>query len=236
MNEKQPEQPPGSERRSDPPGADNPNAPWARHEEVGDLYRVEISDDGHVERADKLTLRPMVWVGSLADYTAGRLHGEWIDAAQDDQDLHAAVQAMLAGSPEAADSGLPSEEWGIFDHDEFGAYRVGEYEPLERVAAVARGIREHGAAFAAWAELTRDEPDRLADFEDTYLGHWNSAEDWAREVLEDLGLDDALTRAAPHLLGYLTVDYAGWARDAEVGGDVQIEEADGGGVWVFSLR
>ena len=143
---------------------------------------------------------------------------------------------MLARSPEAATSGMPSEEWGIFDHDEFGAYQVGEYEPLERVAAVARGIREHGAAFAAWAEFSRDEPDRLGDFADAYLGHWDSREDWAREVLEDLGLDEALSQAAPHLLGYVSVDYDGWARDAEISGDVQTEAADGGGVWVFDVR
>ena len=239
MSEKHPDQPHQPERegqpsepekRTDLPGSDNPNAPWARHEEVGDLYSVEVSADGTIERADKLTLRPMVWVGSLADYNAGRLHGEWVDAAVEPDQLHAAVQAILATSQEPV-----AEEWGIFDYDEFGAFKVGEYDSLEVVSRIALGIREHGPAFAAWAELHDGDEAMCQSFEDAYLGHYDSAEDWAREVLGDLGIEESLTKAAPHLLGYVQIDYTGWLRDATAG-DVHIEEADGGGVWVFDNR
>lgn len=40
-----------------------------------------------------------IYVASLADYNAGRLHGEWIDAHQTADELHSAVTAMLAASP-----------------------------------------------------------------------------------------------------------------------------------------
>ncbi|MGL5825858.1 MAG: hypothetical protein ACRCYU_13775 [Nocardioides sp.] len=36
--------------------------------------------------------------------------------------------------------------------------------------------------------------------------------------------------------GYVQIDYAGWLRDVEMEGTVHIEEADGGGVYVFQTR
>ncbi len=83
MSEKhpsQPQQPEEPEQQRDLPGADNPNEPWARQEEVGDIYSAEIAEDGNIERADKLTLRPQVWIGCLAAYNNGELHGDWVDA------------------------------------------------------------------------------------------------------------------------------------------------------------
>jgi hypothetical protein len=58
---------------------------------------------------------PRIWVGSLADYNNGLLHGEWIDAAVPDEQLAAAVQRMLAASEEPG-----AEEYGIFEFDKFG--------------------------------------------------------------------------------------------------------------------
>lgn len=65
---------------------------------------------------------PQIWVGSLSDYNAGRLHGEWINADQEPEDLHAAVQQMLERSPMVS-----AEEWAIMDYDGFYGLRLGEY-------------------------------------------------------------------------------------------------------------
>ena len=43
---------------------------------------------------------PKIYVADLAAYNAGRLRGIWIDATQEPDEIHAEVQAMLAGSPE----------------------------------------------------------------------------------------------------------------------------------------
>lgn len=175
-------------------------------------------------------LHPRIWVCSLADYNNGRLHGDWLDAAVPAGELHAGIQRILASSREP-----DAEEHAIFDHDEFGNYRVGEYEDVELVARVARGIAQHGEAFAAWAELHDADPDMLAQFEDAYLGEYDSAEDWAREALADL---EAQLDAAPipdALRPYVRIDYAGWARDAHAC-DVHLEPAPGGGVFVFSIH
>src|SRR6266508_6381295 len=91
---------------------------------------------------------PEIWVGSLADYNAGVLHGVWLDATLEPDELAAAVQFMLRHSHEP-----DAEEYGVFDYDGFGeaASLLGEYPSLESVSKVAQGILEHGPAFAAWA-------------------------------------------------------------------------------------
>ncbi|HSX65944.1 antirestriction protein ArdA [Nocardioides sp.] len=208
--------------------------PWAADEEAGDIYSIEIRDDGQIESAERLRHpRPMVWIACLAAYNDGNLHGEWVDAAVEDDVLHAAAQRVLASSPVRG-----AEEHAIFDTDEFGAFRVGEYERLETVARVARGIKEHGHAFGVWAQLHDADPDILDGFEDAFLGEYESPEAWAREVLDDLNLDGFLRLGAipESIRPYLHVDYEGWARDAELSGDVNIEPTPEGRIFVFSTR
>src|SRR5581483_5008343 len=58
---------------------------------------------------------PEIWVGSLADYVAGYLHGAWLDATSSPEELAAAVQFILRNSHEP-----DAEEYGVFDYDGFG--------------------------------------------------------------------------------------------------------------------
>jgi antirestriction protein len=179
---------------------------------------------------DQPTLRPRIWVTSLADYTAGRLHGEWLDAAVTHDELHDAVQRILATSPEPG-----AEDWAIFDYDDFGNFRVGEHDRLQVVARVARGIARLGPAFAAWAELHDAEPAMLNSFEDAYLGEYDTPSDWAREVLAD-GVEPTLDRALPEpLRRYVRVDYAAYAHDAHLDGAIHVEPTPTGRVWIFHI-
>jgi antirestriction protein len=183
------------------------------------------------EEPERETLRdrPRIWVGSLADYNNGNLHGEWLDAGVPGEELAASVQRMLARSEEPG-----AEEFGIFDYDNFGTYRIREYEPLENVARVARGIAEHGLAFGAWAQLNDGDPSMLEQFEHAFHGEYDSASDWAREVLESSGLQDSLDRIVPEgLRPYVQVDCDMWARDARLAGDIHVEPNPAGGVWIF---
>ena len=175
-------------------------------------------------------LHPRIWIGSLADYKNGVLHGDWVDAAVDDEELVEAAKRIVASS-ETPDA----EEYAIFDYDEFGDFKVGEYEQLSLVAKVARGIAEHGPAFAVWAELHDADPDMLDAFEDSYLGEYDSAEDWAREVLDEADIDRRLeTEFGEDLARYIHPDYDAFARDAWLDGDIHVAHKDGGGVWIFS--
>ena len=241
MNERQPEQGPAPEPEQ--PAAQGSEIerieellrpdPWGQAEEVGDLYSAELHDDGRVEIGEKITLRPHIWIGCLAAYNNGKLHGDWVDAAVSGEELVASAKRIIASSPEP-----DAEEWAIFDYDDFGDYRVEQYDQLEQVASVARGIAEHGPAFACWAQLHDGDEDMLTHFEDAFLGEYGSAEDWAREVLDELNLDLFLKMGAiPETMRpYIQIDYAGWARDAELGGDIDIEDAPGGRVYVFTTR
>lgn len=151
---------------------------------------------------------PRIYVASLSDYNAGRLHGEWIEADQPIEEIQAQVQAMLAASPEPI-----AEEWAIHDFEGFGPWQLGEYEDLAVVARIATGIAEHGEAFAAWAH-TLEQPtlDGLDGFEDAYHGSWSSLSDYAESLLEDLGVDvDAL--GPENLQPYVHFDLDAFARD-----------------------
>ncbi|HET6910676.1 MAG TPA: antirestriction protein ArdA [Mycobacteriales bacterium] len=188
-----------------------------------------------IDEQEALRDPPQIWVGSLTDYNDGRLYGAWIRADQEPDELRAAIAGMLAGSPWLAETGEPAEEWGIFDFDGFGSFPVDEFEDLDIVATVARGIAEHGPAFAAWADLHDGDLDMLVGFDDAYLGEYDSPEAWARETLGETALEAELDRLVPEgLRPYVVIDYAGFARDAEIGGDIHVEHRPGG-VWIFAM-
>ncbi|HVB01977.1 MAG TPA: antirestriction protein ArdA [Acidimicrobiales bacterium] len=183
--------------------------------------------EGSGEQAPALA--PRIYVASLSDYNAGRLHGEWIDAAVDSEELAGSVQAILRTSPEPG-----AEEWAIHDYEGFGPLRLEEYESLETISAVAQGIAEYGPAFAHWAALIgTNDNEALARFEDAYLGHWDSMTAYAEEFLDDIGVYRQIEEALPdHLQPYVKIDVEGMARDMEVGGQITTSSGDGG-VYVF---
>jgi antirestriction protein len=175
---------------------------------------------------------PEVWVGSLADYTAGYLHGGWLDATSDPEELAAAVQFILRNSHEP-----DAEEYGIFDYDGFGEVTslLGEYPSLKTVSRIAQGIFEHGHAYAAWAAYVGPEHhEQLERFEDHYLGEWESLEAYAQELLEESEAYRVIDEAPEWLRPYLSIDVEDYARD--LGYELHVVEKPDGGVWVFDGR
>ena len=184
------------------PESEAPSGPW----HPGDNPEADAGRDGQDEHAERLSEQPRIWVGSWLDYNNGVLYGQWIDAARDEDELQGDITTMLAHSPTTKATGEPAEDWGIFDHDNFGRLRIGEQESLSWVSAVARGIAEHGPAFAAYADVVEDEA-ALAGFEDDYLGHYTSAADYAEQLIADLGYDEMLDQAIPDIMrAYVRID------------------------------
>src|SRR5262249_16860424 len=72
-----------------------------------------------------------IYVGSVADYNAGRLHGAWIDATQDPEQIQADIASMLERSHEPL-----AEEWAIHDYEGFCGTDFSEYESVERVSRI----------------------------------------------------------------------------------------------------
>lgn len=183
------------------------------------------------ERQERQTdwVPPQIWVGSLADYNNGKLHGRWLDAAVPTVSLVAAVEELLSESDEP-----DAEEYGIFDYEGFGNFRVHQHDLLDHVARVARGIDQYGDAFAAWANLHDGDPTMLDQFEDHYIGEWEQPSYWAHEELVEGWLREALDTVVPESLRrYVIVDCQKFARDAEISGDIHVEKNPEGGVWIF---
>lgn len=227
MNHEQ--QPRGKEPRPAAPDQGQPGGIWDPNGRVGDVYQVEIGG--------KAPQRPQIWVGSLSDYNNGILHGEWIDAAREDGEVWADVEAMLARSPTMATTGEPAEEWGIFDYEDFGPARVYQHDDLAAVGQLARGIAEHGLAFAAWADVMEGNEEAAEQFEEAYLGHYDTLQAYVEQLVDDLGYDELLDRAvSEQLRPYVQIDVEGLARDIQLAGDVHAVPAEKGGVWLFDGR
>ena len=168
-------------------------------------------------------VRPRVWVGCLGCYNAGRLVGRWVNA-EDAADL----------SPEDV-HGRPSshEELRCLDLEGFPE-GTGEMSPS---AAVLWGelFEEVGEtqwpALLVWVEsgcyvADSDDLPCASDFEDAYLGEWDSFDDYAAQLAEDIGLTDGWPEEA---LRYF--DWEAWTRDLQF--DYIVADAPEGGVYLF---
>ena len=145
--------------------------------------------------------KPKIYVACLAAYNNGYLHGEWIDAHQDLDDLYAEIKKILASSPISN-----AEEWAMHDYEGFGDVTINEYTDLETVTALASFIVEHdelGAGVLAHVDGDIDEATRL--LEECYHGEYGSEEEFAESFAED-------TMTIPEHLSYY-IDYEKMARD-----------------------
>lgn len=187
------------------------------------------------------------YVACLASYSSGCLHGRWVDCTQGEDHIRDEIAAMLRESPcpnvtvDCPDcqgdaecqtcngkGKVPSaEEWAVHDWDcDCGSVSLGEYPDVETVAELGEALQEHGAALLAWMANGNDlDTER---FREAYRGSWRSLEDYADELLDDMGVFD---NAPAILRTYFDVD--SFARDLELNGDIWTAEDPDGGVFVF---
>ena len=96
------------------------------------------------------------------------------------------------------------------------------------------GIATRGPAFAHWAAIASTATLDLDNFDDAYLGHAESIEAYAEELVDDLGYTDLIEREIPESLqAYVRFDIEAFARDLELSGDVTTSEGDDG-VYLFT--
>jgi len=147
-----------------------------------------------------------IWVGCLAAYNNGNLHGEWIDCeGLDVSELQNAVNNILETSPEAN-----AEEFMIFDTEGFGNF-VGEYTPLSDVIAITEALTSVDDPDALLEFMDcfsfTSIVDAIDDFESAYRGHYDSEKEFAMEEVENLGELDSNSLLANYF------DYDAYARD-----------------------
>lgn len=168
-----------------------------------------------------------VYIADLAAYNAGTLYGRWVDVT-DSETMQAEIAAMLAESPEHG------EEWALHDYDGewygFGAH-LGESPDLDVLCALSDLLEQHGEPWAAYVANTCGGDLRHAveagseDFEEAYAGEWSSQQEYAENLLDDLGeLKDGS-------LASRYFDYEAFTRDLFMS-DYWSEET-AGGVFVF---
>lgn len=174
---------------------------------------------------------PRIWVASLSDYNAGHLHGAWIDAAREPEEIWEEVNTMLAASTQPG-----AEEIGIFDHDGFSGVNVSEWESIEMISRLAQGIVRWGRPFAAWVNyLDRPEwEEKLEAFEDHFAGAWESVEAYALDYLDACGVDPDELPIAEHLQPYVTLDLEALARDLT--DDKYVARESDGTVYLFTTE
>ena len=126
------------------------------------------------------TVQPRVYVACLAAYNNGHLHGAWIDADQDTDDLWTAINAVLKSSP------IPgAEEWAVHDHEYMG--NLGEFPGVEKISEVGQAVAEHGEAYLAWLTISDDGED-VGDFQDQFVGTADSEREYAESYVDECGL------------------------------------------------
>lgn len=172
----------------------------------------------------KERVTPKIFVACLASYNAGHLHGAWVEALQDPDDMQEEIQKMLDASP------CPSAEGqAIFDTEGFFGIEFCEYASIDLVSKVAYALNEHGPLFAELYQYD-DLEGALAMMEDHYQGAFSSLSDWAEDFLSET---DALGTLPANLRAYF--NYEAFGRDAELSGDIVTFEC-GGEVHVFWAR
>ena len=149
-----------------------------------------------------------IYVADLAAYNNGKLHGVWIDATQDLDDIQAQINQMLAESPEGF-----AEEYAIHDYEGFCGYPVSEYEGIELVHEIACFIEEHSDVGGELLNhFSGDIDEAKKAIEENYCGCHSSLADYAQELTEQT------TEIPQHLAFY--IDYERMGRDMEMSGDI----------------
>lgn len=162
---------------------------------------------------------PKVWLGSEGDYSAGRLVGDWY-AAEDAEDVTVEGLHREAGTTPDLDSG---EEIAVMDHEGFD---VGDHVRLSPSLAVelAQDFETvesdyGGEGVEAYKAMIRDQGfgdhrPSPTEFIDQYAGDYASAEDYARELIDDTIPDNANAEELHHLATYVDTDRL--ERDLEI--------------------
>ena len=151
-----------------------------------------------------------IYVACLAAYNAGTLHGEWIDATQDEDVIAEEIQAMLAASP------IPNaEEYAIHDYEGFGevSTTLGEYPNLSDVVEAALFIQEYEEIAIKLISYCGDIEEAKTALNEQYQGCYSSLADYAETYASDTGAE------IPNWLEYY-IDWEKMGRDYEISGDV----------------
>lgn len=153
--------------------------------------------------------KPSIYVADLAAYNNGYLHGVWIDATQELDNIWDQVKEMLKASP----VGKEAEEWAIHDYMGFEGVYISEHQCFETARELALFVEERGELGAKVLDQFGGDIEQAGRaLEESYAGEYKNLADFAEELTTD-------TSEVPQHLEYY-IDYEAMGRDLELGGDV----------------
>lgn len=165
---------------------------------------------------------PRFYAADLAAYNSGRLHGVWVAASSDVEEMQEAIDEMLKASP----CGAEAEEWLIHDYDDAAKVisDLGETSDLGEIAERVEGFEEIADDYdetivphlVAWlADACTYAHEWKGKLDDAFAGIWNDPEDYAADLAESCGY---MTGTDNPVLRY--VDFRAMARDMALGGEM----------------
>jgi antirestriction protein len=155
--------------------------------------------------------RPRIYVADQTNHDQGLVHGYWLDAARGRDELDADITATRIRA------------WTVQASKDFAGLDVHGFTDTVLISRLARGVAEHGAAYAAYVAIVGTNDTEILDkFTDLYVGSYDNTEAWARAVADDLDWHQQLDREItdPMLRRYVVIDYAKLAREGAQGWDV----------------
>lgn len=167
-----------------------------------------------------MSIETKIYIADLAAYNSGYLHGVWVDATDELDEITDQINSMLEASPVE-----DAEEYAIHDHEGFGGYSVGEYDSIETLHEVACYIEEYPSFGAELLNYYSDIDEARKAAEESYNGCYGSLADYAQELTEQTG------EVPKHLEFY--IDYDRMGRDMEMSGDIFTVETAHDEVHVF---
>lgn len=150
---------------------------------------------------------PRIYIADLAAYNNGYLHGVWIDATDELDEIYKHIRTMLSKSP--IDN---SEEWALHDYEYFGNVKLSEWENLESVQKMACFIEEHGDLAIELIQHFDNIDEAITALSEHYVGEFTSLAEYAENTILD-------TSEIPEHLKYY-IDYSSMGRDWEMSGDI----------------
>jgi len=150
------------------------------------------------------------------------------------EDIELAIRQMLERSPVLQGEDEDYGDWAIHDSEHFGIVTVHGHDDLDTLHELAKGIAEHGEAFAAWAEVNEGNSERWPLFTEAYLGEYASLTAYGEHLWEEMGWQQVVEDVLPpEVARYTTVDAEHLAQDLWLEGSIQIVQKPGGGCWIF---
>ncbi len=129
---------------------------------------------------------PKIWVGCLAAQNSGYLHGLWLDATRESEEILEDINWMLSYSP--VKDREACEDWIICDSENFGSIKIDQYQSIESVSQLAIAIsNEELEAFDLFYDYFGYDnvEEAIKKYEERYQGCYEDPEDFAYQLWED---------------------------------------------------